>query len=206
MSNDFLELVGIIIGDGNLRKDRTHNFVEITGDIKKDKSYFNYILNLVNQFTFDTITLKERSKGLRIRISSRYFLNSLLEFGMHPNKNKLHHLRFLENIKLNDRIPIIRGLMDTDGCVIQRSNRQNFMEIATCSRFLANWINTSLKELGFRSFIMKYTNRKNQTIYRVWLSGRKNISKWIELIGFSNEFKYNKAKEILRLGQSGTGQ
>jgi hypothetical protein len=47
------------------------------------------------------------------------------------------------------------------------------MEIATCSEFLASWINDSLKSLNFRSFITKYTNPKNQTIYRVWLYGKK---------------------------------
>jgi hypothetical protein len=154
----------------------------------------------LKQFTNSKISIRYRSGGLSIRVCSKDFFNRFLQFGFHSGERKLEYLDFLNKIKSQKRKFILRGLVDTDGCVIKRTNGQVFMEIATCSKFLASWINGSLKALNFRCFITKYTNKKNQTIYRVWLSGKENIRKWVALIGFSNKYKFDKAVEILREG------
>lgn len=198
---DFFELVGIVLGDGNLWNDKNHFRVEITSDPLKDNDYLrNHVAPLTQKFTKTRVTVKERSFGLRVRVTSKDFFNKFINIGMYPRDKKLEKLKFLDKIEIKNRKFILKGLMDTDGCVILRSNKQTFLEIATCSKFLSIWINDSLKLLGFRSFITKYTNRKNQTIYRIWLSGKENIKKWVALIGFSNKYKFDKAVEILNEG------
>lgn len=199
MSQEFLELIGIVIGDGNLWFDKYHKRVEVTGDPVRDKEYFRYIYNLIKGFTNNKIVMKERSNGIRIRVCSKEFYNKFIDFGMLPRRDKIGNLDFLENVKINNRIPIIRGLMDTDGSVVKRSNKQVFMEISTSSKYLSNWLDKSLKSLGFRCFIAKYFDKRvSKFQYHVWLSGKENIRKWLDLIGLSNNYKLEKALEIIR--------
>lgn len=199
MSQEFLELIGIVIGDGNLWSDKYHKRVEITGDPIKDREYFHYISNLIKGFTNNKVAMKERSNGIRIRVSSKKFYDKFIDFGMHPRKDKIENLGFLKNVMLNNRIPIIRGLMDTDGSVVKRFNKQVFMEISTSSKYLSNWLDESLKGLGFRCFITKYFDKRvSKFQYHIWLSGKENIRKWLDLIGLSNKYKLEKALEIIR--------
>lgn len=198
MNHDFLELVGIVIGDGNLWSDGSHGRVEITGNPMKDGPYFNYISGLIRKFTESKISVKERSGGLRLRVSSRKFFDSFIEFGMSQRMEKIENLKFLDDIETADRIPVIRGLMDTDGSVVRRSNGQVFMEISTSSKYLSNWLDNSLKDMGFRCFVASRRYKGTDRIeYNVWLSGKENIRKWVYSIGFSNKYKLDKSLSIL---------
>lgn len=198
MNNEIWELVGVILGDGNLWSEGRHYRIEITGDIKKDRDYFNnYLKNKFRKFTQNKISIKIRSRGLRLRINSKEFFNLLLQIGLHQRKEKIRKLNFLTKINKKQRILVLRGLVDTDGTVIKRSNGQTFIEISSKSKKLSNWMKKNLDQLGFRTFITKYTNKNNKTIYRVWLSGKENIQMWVNLIGFSNRYKLEKSLQIL---------
>jgi hypothetical protein len=74
MQPEFSELLGIVIGDGNLWNDKEHFRVEITGDPRKDSDYLiNYVAPLVSKFTKTRVIIKNRSNGLRVHVTSRDF-------------------------------------------------------------------------------------------------------------------------------------
>ncbi|MBL7054268.1 hypothetical protein ISS05_00755 [Candidatus Woesearchaeota archaeon] len=69
------------------------------------------------------------------------------------------------------------------------------IELTTVCFDLANVARNFLKKLGFndvkiRSY--KYSHSNNYS-YKVSLYGYDNLAKWIEEIGFSNQYKSNKA-------------
>lgn len=201
MDGSFLELVGIVIGDGNLWSDGRHRRVEVTGDAVTDMEYFSHISKSMSLFTDRRISIIRKKNFIRIRVCSKEFYNRFLDFGLKSGRDKMHGLRFLDRLKSGDRVPVIRGLMDTDGSVVRRSNGQVFMQISTSSRFLANWINASLRDMGFRCFVASRRNRKySRTEYNVWLSGRRNMRRWLHVVGFSNKYKLDKSLNILSDG------
>lgn len=203
MNNEIWELVGIIIGDGNLWTDgKSACRIEVTGDIVKDRDFiFNRVNQLFSSFTRNKIVIKERSNALRIMVVSKEFFVVLTSLVLRWGRDKIKNLEFLNNLDLNQSKLVLRGLMDTDGCIVLRSNRQVFGQIATNSEFLAKWIERTLKKLGLRPFIAHSRNRKVGTItFRVWLSGRENLQKWLDIIGFSNKLKLLKTLEILSRG------
>lgn len=198
MSNELWELVGILIGDGNLWTKGSKFRIDVTGDLIKDKDFIEKnVQRLFSKFTKNKIRIRERSNALRLRVVDRKLFMKLNRLGLKSGYEKLNNLKFLDDLPLNKRRFVLRGLMDTDGSVVLRSNKQVFAEIATKSEFLAYWIKCSLDKLNFRSFITRYTNENGKTIFRVMISGKENLQKWIDLIGFSNIVKSNKAIDIL---------
>lgn len=204
MSNELWELVGILIGDGNLWTKESKFRIDVTGDLIKDRHFIEKnVRRLLLKFTTNKIRIRERSNALRLRVVDKKLFIKLTQLGLKSGYDKINNLKFLEDLPLNKRRFVLRGLMDTDGTVVLRSNKQVFAEIATKSEFLSSWIKGSLTQLGFRSFVTKYTNKNGKVIFRVVISGKENLDKWINLIGFSNVVKFNKAQEILSsMGQS----
>lgn len=204
MSNELWELVGILIGDGNLWTKGGKFRIDVTGDLIKDRHFIEKnVRRLFLKFTTNKIRIRERSNALRLRVVDKKLFIKLTQLGLKSGYDKINNLKFLEDLSLNKRRFVLRGLMDTDGSVVLRSNKQVFAEIATKSEFLSGWIKGSLTQLGFRSFVTKYTNKNGKVIFRVVISGKENLDKWINLIGFSNVVKFNKAQEILSsMGQS----
>jgi len=207
MKNEIWELIGIIIGDGNLWTDWKGSFrIEVTGDLKKDRAFFlNRVKPLFSKFTKNKIVIRERSNGLRLRVVDKNLFMQLMKLGLKPHLEKLKNLGFLNTLSLNKRRLVLRGLMDTDGSVVLRSNKQVFLEISTKSEFLVNWIKESLEQLGFRVFTTRARNKLGgNLIFRVVTSGKENVDNWINLIGFSNIVKFNRAIEILSGTDKGT--
>jgi len=198
-------LIGILIGDGNLWSDGEHFRIEVTGDPIRDKDFIEgRVKELFSKFSKNKIVVKERSHGLRIRTSSKEMFLSLINLGLHQRKEKIEKLEFLKDLDLNKRKLILRGLMDTDGSVIERSNKQVFMQLATNSKFLAEWSRDTLIAIGLRPFIAKSRNKSGSITFRVWLSGKENLRHWIKIIGLSNKFKLDKALNILSRDSTGT--
>jgi len=58
-------------------------------------------------------------------------------------------------------------------------------------------LNEGFRVPNIRAYKYKYS--KNLS-YKVSLYGRKNLNKWINDIGFSNDFKNKKARKIKKMG------
>lgn len=93
----------------------------------------------------------------------------------------------------------IRGIMDTDGTIFVSKKpgieRYPTIEITTTSKVLANQLRIILLRQGFRVGNIRESTSKLSTrvAYRVPLYGKENIRKWLNEIGFSNEYKLNRA-------------
>ncbi|MBS3104955.1 hypothetical protein J4234_01740 [Candidatus Woesearchaeota archaeon] len=128
-SERLAELVGIILGDGNLHaykkgKDVGTYSLRIAGNYIKDYEYLtNYVANLCKDlFMVKPRTYKQPNVNcIYLIIDGRLIVDFLIEIGL-KHGNKIKSQVTIQNwIKENDAYlkACIRGLIDTDGCIYE---------------------------------------------------------------------------------------
>ena len=201
ITEELCELVGAIIGDGNIWTDGSRSRIEMTGNPYLDKEYFERLAGL-EQLVFgkrpsDAVV---RSGALRLYLRYKPAFLVLKDLGLHIGKGKA----------LNVTIPkpilakgwryvkwVIRGVVDTDGTVFFSKKTYDSavyptMEISTISNNLAAQINDELLLHDFRVRTRVFKKGRYYPEHKIALYGRKMLNKWIVEIGFSNNRHINK--------------
>jgi len=196
---ELVELLGAHWGDGSLfldkkRKDYTWR---IFGNLNKDEAYLDYLFGLIQKTFF--ITPKKSywkdKNSLEIRVRSKLILYYLHEIVGLPLGKK----NFTEKNKLffdesGYSTHFIRGVFDTDGCVVIQKNgkyRYKLIKIANKDYNLLDYLKSTLLCLGFHPFITKGDSRSYQLVIR-----RKiEIPKWVGIIGSKNPRNIKKLNE-----------
>ena len=181
------ELIGSIIGDGNIY-DKRPTYVEITGHPINDLSYFeNFLMRVVEEELHYTVKIKVRSHGLRIRINNKNFVNFLKELGIPVGKGKFEKVRIPNEIlKKSDNYikSCIRGIFDTDGCV-HFDKRKIYKK-----PYIRIELNMQNKELLLQisSKLTRYEIHNTMQIKRtaLFINGKENVGNFLSIIGFRN--------------------
>ena len=194
LNEKLAELIGTIIGDGCIRYKPKMNqyYIEIVGDINKEKAYFNYLKNILNKELNLKAHIKIRERALRLKVYSKDFIEFLLfELKLPSNKEKCQNVFIPERIIKNKKLlnSCLRGIVDTDGSLFlaKKSHRSDYpsIEISTTSEKLAKQLKDTLSprfRIGFRSHKRKNFFR----LYVISLNGEKMVDEWVKEIGFSN--------------------
>lgn len=199
IKEELAELIGIIIGDGNIycnRKIKKY-CVEIMGNPKKEVEYFKYISKLFNSVLNKPGKIRIYERGIRIRVYNKNFVNYLTRelnmcYGVNKHSNTKIPSKILESKYLRY---CLRGIFDTNGTYFLSKkkgckNKYPCIEITTCSEKIKKQIKSKLK-INFRVKTRElrsesYTNGK---VYRISLNGEKETEKWFNRIGSSNKNK-----------------
>ncbi len=214
LNEDIAELIGAIIGDGNIYRNKKKYRVGLTtGKRPEDYAHFLYLKSLISREWKKDPKIKSREHSFNIIIHSKeicLFLNE--ELGLPFGEGKFKKVKIPEPITMDWKLArrCIRGIVDTDGTVFAvkkpRVSAYPSIEITTCSKDLANQIRGILLNKGFRvANIWKFRSKLSKhDCYRLPLNGKENLKKWINEIGFSHPFKFNRAVSYLkRNGNSG---
>lgn len=205
LTKDLAELIGIIIGDGNIYYNLKIKkyYIEITGNINKEKEYYKHISNLFFKTIRKKGTIRISGRGLRIRVYSKKFVEFLVkDLEIHHNKNKFYNVKIPKKIIENNFLlyDCLRGIFDTDGSffLAKKSHRKDYpcIEISTCSIELAKQIKTSL-EKEFKLRLRGKKSRDYHTNYVLSLNGENETQKWFSKIGSSNKYKKEKYEKFL---------
>jgi len=208
ISNELAELIGIIIGDGNIYRKNNKYRVGFTGDIVNDKEYFEYIKKLIKKEWNKDARIFIGGRGLRIVINSKEVCNFLInELKLPYGEGKGEKVVVPEIIAQNWDIVrhTIRGIVDTDGSVFiskkPRIEKYPSIEITTTSQKLAVQLKEILEVRGFRVNKIRVVLSKNSIlpINRIALNGKVQLKKWKEEIGFSNPYKLERALSYLKI-------
>ncbi len=201
ITKELAELVGIIIGDGNIHynlKTRKY-YIEITGNPSEEKEYYHYISSLYMQLIKKPGRIRISGGGLRLRVYSKQFVEYLIkDLKMDYNKDKAFKTKIPNPIlsKKNLFLLCLRGIFDTDGSffLANKGYRTDYpcIEISTCSKTLANQIQRGLKT-EFRIKIRKQIKKRRHILS---LNGDKETEKFFIKIGSSN-YKKEKYKKYL---------
>ncbi|MEM3154049.1 MAG: LAGLIDADG family homing endonuclease [Candidatus Woesearchaeota archaeon] len=204
MHKDLPELIGIIIGDGNLSNVQKHYRIGFTGDPVNDKEYFDYVKVLIKKVWKKSVRIFLGGRGLRIVVNSKTsFTEVTQQYGLPIGEGKCEKVVIPESIA-NDWNLVrhaIRGLVDTDGSIFVADKRGSpkypSIEITTCSIRLAEQLRRILLSRGFRVaniWCDRPRTPNSRPSYKVPLNGRANVIKWLQEIGFSNPIKRRKAE------------
>ncbi len=197
-SERLAELIGAILGDGNItsikkgKKIRVYQ-VSITGHKELDKNYhIDYLANLFDELF--SLKSKERvSKNNNTRnlvISSKQLINYLIENELKPGnkiRNQVTIPSWIKN-KKNYLKACIRGLIDTDGSIFRMSNQDpQLLRIS-----FTNYNKTLLKDVKDSFILLGFNPSKIIKEKQIFLSRKKDISKYLKDIGFSNNKHINR--------------
>ena len=190
-SNGLAELVGIILGDGNIFSYKKGKKIgvyslRIAGNCKEEKDYhINYVKPLCeNLFDLNAKIQEYPQKNERfVSLHSRELVKYLKDIGLRSGDKLLNVVTMPKWIFNNDNFlkACLRGLIDTDGCVSRMSKKDpNLIRIGftNYNNKLLEDVRVALTKLGFHPSKISY-NRTN-------LSRKEDIVKYLNLIGFSN--------------------
>lgn len=204
----FLEFYGILIGDGWIGeysfKNKKTRLIGISGHYSLDRDFFMYCKKNIKQLFNRKAYFKEKPKTNSIELQMSHkglfnFLSKQLNFpiGKKGAGLKIHEdLIALDFDKLKH---VIRGIFDTDGCFYLDKTPVGLpypcISIKMKAPLLIKQIYSILKNQGFKVIYKEYSNEKGGQS-RITLKGKKQLSKWINHIGSSNQKHLNKINKL----------
>ncbi len=207
----FLEFYGVLLGDGWMSKltwkRKTTYLIGISGNAKKDRAFFGYLRKNIKVLFSRNAYLKERPKynSIELNFSHKFLLSKMnSELGF-PIGKKV-------DLKINEKIfkkgfnsvkDIIRGILDTDGCVyfdkIPVGRPYPCISITMKAPKLINQLFEILRKEGFKPIVYK----RDGFPAEIKLKGSKQLKKWIREIGSSNPRNLNKLALVAQLDSAG---
>ena len=184
----FAELIGIILGDGNLY----NNMLRITLS-KNERAYLDYVKSLVYDL-FGVIPgeyFSQRSNTITLSVYNKNLSELLMKNGIKRGNKVKNQVGIPNWIKNNSSYALncLKGLIDTDGCAYTcKRDKKNYIKFTNHSKNLINDVLEISKNHGFEF--------KSAGKYNICLYKEESIAKYLKKVGFSNE------KHINRWGRS----
>ncbi|MFA5076862.1 MAG: LAGLIDADG family homing endonuclease [Candidatus Micrarchaeia archaeon] len=195
MSAKLAELIGVLLGDGSIGiydcvvngKLKKHYRIKITLNSTDDRDYAIYLKMQIEHLLGTTPIMRKRpnENTLDLFIFKRRIIRNLIQMGLRtaPKWNRARVPQ--EFLSLKSLPALLRGYMDTDGCVTVANNngiRYPRIEMKICPSPMQKQLILGLRRLGFSPRVYSIGRGK----VRVVLAGTANLRKWNERIGFSN--------------------
>ena len=162
--SEFLaELIGIMLGDGNLYKNR----IRICCD-KRDKEYIRYLKKIVKDLF--KIMLREeiykKTNQAYLYYYNQDLVNEFVKFGLLRGDKIKQQVTIPSWVKEDENYSkrCIKGLIDTDGCVYRcKREKSIYIKFTNFNKTLLSDFKILTKKLGY-SFAK--ANSKNVCLYR----------------------------------------
>ena len=208
---ELAEFIGIMVGDGNITDYRRRGdyCFSIAGNSNLDYEYLtNHVRPIIKKLFGKEPKFRQRKdqNTIYLYMRSKAVILYLEELGL--NIGAKRGLKIPEFIRDDDKRmdAFLRGFVDTDGHIsLKKRNKNNVdypvMGLTSKDAEFMKEVANYLESKGFTfwfgrdSGVDKRTN-KEYTKFRIDLSGRKNLKKWREEIGFSNPRNISKYENI----------
>ena len=211
LTPEISEIVGMYVGYGYLRYFGTRKEWDISGSYEEQVYYDKYVIPLVNETFNLNITGKFfPSRGTYgFRTSNAQIINLLKELGF-PSGNKSTTIFIpkiiLKSIDKEMIYSFLRGYFDTDGSFTFDKKMRNTayfqkkyhyyprIMFSTCSKRLNDELLILFSRLKFncKSYSYKPTKPTESLKYKLQITGKEAIDKWMELIGSNNHTKLSR--------------
>ncbi|MBM3228484.1 hypothetical protein FJZ20_01185 [Candidatus Pacearchaeota archaeon] len=218
LSPELSELIGIIMGDGNIYMKNKRYELSITGDANEDVEYHGNHINPIFKkvFNINPVTKIRIFKDSRRCVITKFESKGVISFltdciGLPKGKKsdiKVPKCIFSANKKEIYRF--LRGLADTDFSIKfkTRYKKKNYYPIMIgyfSSNSFVKQLKGLLNKIGFSSHIEKrekIDNKKGKKYYgsSINIVGKKNFDKWMNKVGFANKRHITRYKVWKKLG------
>jgi intein/homing endonuclease len=195
-SKELAELIGIILGDGNIwQKQGGYYYVRVCGDIVKDRDYLlNYVKPLFEKLFKKKMHSIEhkRCNELFISAGDKDVVYTLKYFGLPSGNKKENDVGIPKWIFKSEEYlkACIRGLIDTDGSICPITGRSYPYIWFTCGiNNLRKTFRQAMEKLGFQ--LSKWNIREGRTP-DTYIGNKEQIDKYLRTISFKNKRHLNK--------------
>ncbi|MEA1965142.1 MAG: anaerobic ribonucleoside-triphosphate reductase [Candidatus Aerophobetes bacterium] len=175
LDKDLMELIGIILGDGNLSRNRVRV-------INADREIIRFVTQVFKE-KFGLTPFGRRAG--RSKICKEISVNSVVLTSF------LEHLELRGNVSTK-RVPeicfwrsdeeigsLLRGLFDTDGNIILNRRKDHIISVCFSNKELINDVLLLLAKIGIVGKLNKLRGNK-----RICITGSRNIELFRKLVGF----------------------
>ncbi len=215
LDENLAEFLGVMVGDGHLgyNPDKKRRFIRreinISGN-KTEKEHLDHIQYLFEELFGARFKYLENSlsKEATLRYQSKGILEFLNKICSIPSRKKTDIVGIPEIIKesgLITKCKFLRGLADTDYsfCFKNRTNKgHNYPVIRGCfrSKILINDLEQIYREIGFVYCVLYNESKTDKRfgpilMHNIYLNGKKNFEKWVNLIGSSHQKNLDKTEK-----------
>lgn len=210
LDKNLCELIGIVLGDGSIYlKEKKRYEIHIYGDFYEDNEYHQQIVFSLFHSLFNITPSMRRVKNTNTLVSTIrskaivLFFKDILKIPPGKKNDTIQVPKYIYPSK-EFAYSFLRGLADTDFTLRFKKNHhpKNCYPIIAgnfVSKRFVNQIGELFNFLDFNHHFeynkTKYDLRYNKTYtsHGIVLSGKKNLMKWMHLIGFNNKrqkYKY----------------
>lgn len=203
LSEDLCELVGAMIGDGSVdgyldKRGKSHYRLFFTGHKTLDREYFETRLSKIIRDLFGVqsrIYCRKDKQVIVLHFNSKKIFRLFTERFGFPAGCKTYTIKIPQEILDTGPwglFPTLRGLFDTDGCFYWDKRKRY---ASPYPRITYTTVSQPLFE-QLRIFLSNhfsiYATKNNRNAYCIEIYGKKQVEKWMELIGFSNAKHLNR--------------
>ncbi len=201
---ELVEIVGFFVADGSLQK----NYICFWGNISEDRHFYDIHLKNLFKVAFN-VEINPHEKKSNSVYGFYVCKRGVLDFFKEPlgfNVGSKTYIVRVPKIILNSNnkeiiSAFIRGFCAGDGCltfgkcygncrkILSQIHTYPGIQLISVSYNLIKDISFLLDKLDIQHFISKRNSRKVNEVdsYLLQISGKLRLSKWVKLIGFSND-------------------
>ena len=200
ITSELAEFIGIVLGDGSLSiyNSEKHPYRRLKISFHSDDShYINYVSQLIQKVLNEKPIFKKRKNGntADLFVFKRNIINYLLDLGL--KKSPKWGRAIIPESFLNKKLGkfVLRGYFDTDGSLVVTNNNGTIyprLEMKISPSPMQNQFIQLLQFYGFRFGVYQIGRGK----VRIQMNGKKELKKWVKLIGFSNIKHLNKYQKF----------
>lgn len=191
------EIVGILLGDGCMYKDKYRKYQTVISFNKNEMEYMVYVKKLIEEYFQYKFCITELKNEFLLRNTSKYVGNKLLNAGlMYGNKvkNKVTIPNWIYK-KKTYLIYLLRGIFDTDGSVYRKYNNYSQIQFKFASKKTISSVRDALVKLDFTPTQIMIEKFNGRLAWKIYLCKQNEIEK------FFNKIKPMNCKHKIRYFQ-----
>ncbi len=183
----FAELIGIILGDGNIYDSGRHYILDISINRIDSPRYVDYVENLLFRIfkIKPKVNIKNDSKNLELRYFNKEIVKFLQTKGLHAGnkvKNQVGIPLWIKNNK-DYSVSCLRGLIDTDGSIfVNKSNKSININFKSSSVPLVMNFKEICDGLKIKTSKLRINDKSKQSSYRLSIGSREEVAKFIYIV------------------------
>lgn len=195
-SPELAEFIGIMLGDGYIKTNKTQLGISLNSET--DYTYALYVQGLIKKlFNLDSSICNDgRHKSVTVLVSSRNLVEFMIDKGLKAGDKVINQVGIPGWVGLQEeyRAACLRGLMDTDGSFYSYSHRVNGKIYRNYALDFTNHSLPLLKDI--KDILIDIGCSPTSAKFKVVLHKKKDITRYIGIVGTSNPSRRDKFKII----------